>query len=176
MPTTSVNITELRSRLRTYLSRVRCGEGILIPDRNLPLPKSFRFPRPRTSMRNSWRWRRRGWCDCRKRTWISNRSLLFPRRTSPCISRERLSRRNVKKIDAFWDASALVPTSRRSPSEFRINPGSWPAPRLPHPIPHLSAGGSSATGPAAASPGRGSPPPGPADRPPALSASPPGWD
>ena len=39
MPTTSVNITELRSRLRTYLSRVRCGEGILIRDRNLAIAK-----------------------------------------------------------------------------------------------------------------------------------------
>ncbi|MBZ5623768.1 MAG: type II toxin-antitoxin system Phd/YefM family antitoxin [Acidobacteriia bacterium] len=39
MPCTSVNITELRSRLSTYLTRVRGGEEILIRDRNLAIAK-----------------------------------------------------------------------------------------------------------------------------------------
>ena len=39
MANTSVNVTELRSRLRAYLSRVRGGEEILIRDRNLAIAK-----------------------------------------------------------------------------------------------------------------------------------------
>jgi antitoxin (DNA-binding transcriptional repressor) of toxin-antitoxin stability system len=39
MSTTSVNVTELRSRLSAYLSRVRGGEEILIRDRNLAVAK-----------------------------------------------------------------------------------------------------------------------------------------
>ncbi len=39
MSITSVNVTELRSRLSAYLSRVRSGEEILIRDRNLAIAK-----------------------------------------------------------------------------------------------------------------------------------------
>jgi len=35
----SVNVAELRTRLSTYLSRVRRGEEILIRDRNVPVAK-----------------------------------------------------------------------------------------------------------------------------------------
>ena len=39
MRSTSVNVTELRNRLSTYLSRVRGGEEILIRDRKLAVAK-----------------------------------------------------------------------------------------------------------------------------------------
>lgn len=39
MSNTSVNVTELRSRLSVYLARVRGGEEILIRDRNLAIAK-----------------------------------------------------------------------------------------------------------------------------------------
>ena len=39
MSNTTVNVTELRSRLSAYLSRVRSGEEILIRDRNLAIAK-----------------------------------------------------------------------------------------------------------------------------------------
>ena len=39
MSNTSVNVTELRSNLSAYLSRVRDGEEILIRDRNLAIAK-----------------------------------------------------------------------------------------------------------------------------------------
>lgn len=39
MRNTSVNITQLRNRLSTYLSRVRRGEEILIRDRKLAVAK-----------------------------------------------------------------------------------------------------------------------------------------
>jgi antitoxin (DNA-binding transcriptional repressor) of toxin-antitoxin stability system len=39
MASTSVNVTELRSRLRSYLSRVRNGEEILIRDRKLAVAR-----------------------------------------------------------------------------------------------------------------------------------------
>ena len=39
MRSTSVNVTELRSRLSTYLNRVRGGEEILIRDRKLAVAK-----------------------------------------------------------------------------------------------------------------------------------------
>jgi prevent-host-death family protein len=39
MPNASVNVTELRSHLSGYLSRVRGGEEIPIRDRNLAVAK-----------------------------------------------------------------------------------------------------------------------------------------
>src|SRR5512138_3227991 len=39
MRSTSVNVTELRNRLSTYLSRVRGGEEILVRDRKLAIAK-----------------------------------------------------------------------------------------------------------------------------------------
>lgn len=39
MRNASVSVTELRNRLRTYLSRVRAGEEILIRDRKLAIAK-----------------------------------------------------------------------------------------------------------------------------------------
>ena len=39
MQSTSVNVTELRTRLSTYLSRVRGGEEILVRDRKLAVAK-----------------------------------------------------------------------------------------------------------------------------------------
>jgi len=39
MASTTVNVTELRSRLRTYISRARNGEEILIRDRKLAVAR-----------------------------------------------------------------------------------------------------------------------------------------
>jgi len=108
----SVNVAELKNRLRQVPHIAKAGEEVVIRDRNLPVAKlvpfsaegaddqelvlvaagKLRLPQARL--------------DVKALLKIPTGSVQETKRSEP-FSPQR--RRTVKKTTAFWDASALVP-------------------------------------------------------------------